>query len=229
MSKRNAWVRPELWYRAWKVTSALAKYPAYAPPHLHNEIGLSPDEARENFDYFLERRAFRLQVLSEFMRKFGIDATTNDSGLAAVSNWFDRYAGLLLTFRPRTSTTFLAFLDHEPPWTGEHIGINAVWDLGIYVGECIIARRPSAHWELDTGGPDPVSCEAVGYQRPCVAGLYWPTECDPITQIFMDANYMCARMRIGQGTFFLRGKLMQHVVVWSRPNAANPSLEKRTY
>lgn len=229
MSRRNVWVRPTLWHRAWKVNSALQDYPIYDPPHLRNEIELPLGEARDNFRYFLDTCAFRLEALSNFLTRFGICATTTDIGLAEVSSWFDRYAGLLLAFRPRTGTTFRAFVDRQPPWTGEHIGINVVWDLGIYVGECIIARRPSAYWDLDTGGPDPLSREAVGYQRPCVAGLYWPTECDPITQIFMDAEYMCGRMRIGHGTFFPKGKLMRHVLGWSRAAPTNPSLEQRAY
>src|SRR6267142_13861 len=106
VSRRNTWVRPIAWCRAWKINSALADYPVYAPPHLRNEIELSLGEARENFEYFMEKRTFRLQSLLDFMKQFKIEITTSESGLTAVSDWFDRYGGLLLPFIPRSVTTF---------------------------------------------------------------------------------------------------------------------------
>jgi hypothetical protein len=202
-------------------------YPVYAPPHPHNEIELPAGKARENFDYFLQQRPVRLQCLRDFMKKFGVDAATTDDGLTAVSDWFARYGGLLLHFENRSAATLQAFINHDPPWTGEHIGINVVWDLATFVGECVIARRPSAHWDMNTGDPEPVSLEALGFQRPCVGGLGWPPYCDPISQIFMDSHSKSRHMRIGYGRGMSFGNLVDHVAVWSRGIPPNPTLMQR--
>jgi hypothetical protein len=190
---------------------------------MQNEVELSRNKAKENFDYFLQQRALRLQCLRSFLKKFEIDATTDDSGLAAVSRWFDLYGGLLLHFRPRDTSSLNAFVSYAPPWTGEHLGINVVWDIGIYLGECIIARRRSAYWDLDTGDPDPVSLEAIGYQRPCVAGLYWPTSADTLTRVFIDSQSMSRENRFVYRTVSLRKSLTFHVTNWSCANPPNPT------
>jgi hypothetical protein len=221
---QKARLRPRAWFRARRLRSALVGYSVYTPPNMQNEIALSRDKAKENFDYFLQRRALRLQCLRDLLKKFEVDASTDDNGLAAVSAWFDRYGGLLLHFQPYDTSTLNAFISYAPPWTGEHLGINVVWDIGIYVGECIIARRRSARWDLDTGDPDPVSLEAIGYQRPCVAGLCWPSSCDPITQIFMDSQWMTRRNHLGYPRgVVLRKSLTELVAIWSRANPPNPT------
>src|SRR5215510_5772424 len=229
MPTRNARLRPIGWYRARKINSALANYPVYAPPHLRSEIDLSLTEARENFEYFMDKRSFRSQSLIDFMNRFKIEMTTNDSGLTSVSNWFDRYGGLLLPFTPRSTVTFDSFVAYDPSWTGEHIGMNVIWDIGIYLGECVIARNPSAHWALNTGDADQISREAVGYQRPCVAGLHRPARRDPMTRVFRDGESMSAGMRIGYPKVSVRQKLTEYVEIWSRVGRAAPPVEQRTY
>lgn len=220
-------MRPRAWFRARRLKAALDGYPVYAPPNMQNEIELPLSKAKENFSYFQRQLPSRLQLLRDFLKKFEIDAVTTDDGLAAVSGWFDCYGGLLLRFRPRDTSNLNAFMSYAPPWTGEHLGINVVWDIGIFVGECLIARRRSAYWDLDTGDPDPISREAIGYQRPWVAGLYWPSSCDPITQIFMDSQWMSRGNHLGYPRgVVLRKSLTELVAIWSRPNPPNPTLAK---
>jgi hypothetical protein len=163
------------------------------------------------------------------MKKFGIDAATTDQGLIAVSAWFERYGGLLLHFQPYSAVTLHAFLGYDPPWTGEHFGINVVWDLAIYVGECVMARRPSAYWDLNTGGPSLSSRESVGFQRPHLAGLYWPSSCDPFFQVFTDSKNMSPNVRVGFVKNIRPDNLADHVTVWSRPNPPNPASAQKTY
>lgn len=216
-------MRPRAWLRARRLRSALDGYPVYTPPHMHNEIEMPRGKAQENFGYFVQQVPLRMQVLRDFLKKFGIDAVTTDEGLNAVSGWFDCYGGLLLPFRPYDTSNLNAFVNYDPPMTGERLGINIAWDIGIFVGECVIARRRSAHWDLNTGDPDRISLQAVGYQRPCVAGLYWPSGCDPITQIFMDSQFMCRGNHFGYQRDWMRKSLTQLVTLWSRPNPANPA------
>jgi hypothetical protein len=226
MSKasQKAWLKPKAWYPAWRVRSAMQDYPVYEPPNPHNEIELPANKAKENFDYFLRQRSARLQYFRDFMKKFGIDAETTDDCLKAVSDWFVRYGGLLLHFQPRDIATLHAFMNYDPPWTGEHVGTNVVWDLGTYIGECVIARRPRGRWDLNTGNPDPISLEAIGFQRPCVSGLVLPTYCDPITQVFNDSQFKSRGMRLGYGRGMTFSNLIDHVAVWSHAAPPNPTL-----
>lgn len=228
MRKRNqkVWLRPRAWFRARRLRAALDGYPVYAPPNMRNEIELPRSKAKENFSYFQQQLPCRRQFLHDFLKKFEIDADTTDDGLAAVSGWYDYYGGLLLRFRPYDTTNLDAFVTYAPPWAGEQLGINVLWDIGIFIGECVIARRRSAYWDLDTGDPDPISLEGVGYQRPSVAGLYSPFACDPFTQIFMDSQSMSRENHWGYSRYWLRKSLTQIVAIWSRPNPPNPTLAK---
>jgi hypothetical protein len=219
-------LKPKAWIDALKLRWALEEYPVYSPPDMRNEIELPINLARDNFNYFKANLVFRERSLRTFMEKFAIDATTDDRGLLAVSQWFDRYGGLLLYHKPRSATTLRAFVNYNPPWTGKHIGINVVWDIGIYVGNCIIARRASAHWDLDTGNPDPMSHEALGFHRPYIAGLYWPAGGDPITQVYADSQSLRRRVRFGPPPPFTRRDLAHLVDLWSKPNPPNPEAER---
>jgi hypothetical protein len=218
-------LKPKVWFDALKVRWALKMHPVYSPPNMSNEIELPIGMAKENFNYFQTHLASRQTSFRTFMKTFAIDATTDDRGLVAVSEWFNRFGGLLLYYKPRSVTTLHAFVNYDPPWIGRYIGINVVWDIGIYIGNCIIARRASAHWDLNTGNPGPMSCSALGFHRPCVAGLYWPTERDPITKVFVDSELLCHRVRLGPSPSFLRRDLARLVELWSKPNPPNPETE----
>ena len=159
------------------------------------------------------------------MEHFGVDAGDDERRFGRRLRMVQSsYGGLFLPFQPNGATSLQAFMNHNPPWTGEYIGINAVWDLATYVGECVIARRPSAYWGLNTGDPEPTSLEALGFQRPCIEGLGWPPYCDPISQIFMDSQYKSRYIRLGYGRGMSFGNPADHVAVWSRSNP--PSLTK---
>jgi hypothetical protein len=224
LSGQFTMLKLKAWRDRWKVTSALRGYPAYSPPHLRNEIELPIGSAKENFDYFVEHRSFRLRAFQSFLKKFHIDATTDEQGLTSVSSWFRRYGGLLMYFQQRSTTTNRAFINHDPAWTNEHIGINVVWDLGIYVGDCIITRYPSAYWTINTGNADPASLKSLGFQRPGVAGLYWPTECDPITHVFIKSQSMSYNLHGIGHKIMRRGDLVDLVAAWSKAKPVNPAL-----
>jgi len=208
------------WRDRRKAKLALLGYPVYSPPYLQNEIDLPLSKAEANFGYFMTHRAFRLRSLQEFLNKFDVTASTDDQGLAAVTNWFRRYGGLMTYFERRSTVTLDAFVNYDPTWTEAHIGINVVWDLGIYTGECVIARYPSAHWTINTGNPDPISLKALGFHRPSVAGLYWPTECDPITQVFIDSQSIAQTVHgVGGHRVTRAGNLSGAVETWSKAKA----------
>src|SRR6478736_4412219 len=99
------WFRSEpktLVERRKLLASALADYSLYEPPHRQgpNALRRRQDQSEEeyfrllrefiargdeNFRYFMEQRSARLAALYAFLRKFGVDGSLDDSGLAAVS------------------------------------------------------------------------------------------------------------------------------------------------
>jgi hypothetical protein len=101
-------LKPKVWFDALRVRWALKMYPVYSPPNMRNEIELPIGMAKENFNYFQTNLASRQTSFRTFMKTFAIDATTEDRGLVAVSEWFNRFGGLLLYYKPRSATTLRA-------------------------------------------------------------------------------------------------------------------------
>lgn len=137
--------RPSTWKRAWRVRSALANYPLYSPPHRQHPWFLDFDSAKEDGQYFFEQRTERVRILSEFLRAFNVDLALEGPGLAAVSAWFAEYAGLAVP-NLRSRAIRQAFYRMARPWTGRLRGFNAIFDLGLFFGECVIARNPGCYW-----------------------------------------------------------------------------------
>lgn len=215
-------LRPHAWFDALRIQQVIKNYPVYSPPITQNEIDLPLIKAKENFAFFKQNIAFRMEVFRALLKRFSISATTNDQDLAAVSEWFDRYGGLLRYYRLRDTSTLNAFVHYDPRWIGRYIGINVIWDIGIYVGECIIARRRYARWDINTGDPDPLSCKALGFHRPHIEGLSWPPSCDPITHVFDICHVMCRRVRFGPTPPTPPVHLLHLVALWSKSNLQDP-------
>jgi hypothetical protein len=135
-----------------RMSQALADYPAYQPLHRQgpNCPRHLPDQearefaarGRENFQYFTEQRPERLRALEAFLAKFDLVANLQNEGLAAVSGWLPGNCGALLPdlSRDETMQTFYRYL---VPWEGSLRGLNAIFDLGIFFGECVIGPEPA--------------------------------------------------------------------------------------
>src|SRR5262249_7726016 len=118
----------------------------------------------------------RLEYLYRFLTKFGVEGALADGGVTAVSEWLPQYGGLLVE-HIRSGATMWALYDFARPWTGELQGAHAVFDLGIYFGECVIARNPRLRWDVRVydrpapkpAGPTPLTgsgFEIEGLRRP---------------------------------------------------------------
>jgi hypothetical protein len=46
------------------------------------------------------------------------------------------------------------FGTYEPAWVGEYAGYNVMVDIGIFIGEHLIAKRPKLYWEIYRGHRD---------------------------------------------------------------------------
>jgi len=134
---------------------ALIDYPAYEPLHRQgpNSPRHLPDQevrafaarGRENFSHFKEHRKERLGALKAFLAKFGVDMDLEDKGLAAVSAWLPGNCGALVADLGKDETMQI-FYRHLMPWEGNLRGLNVIFDLGIFFGECVIVRNPRLHW-----------------------------------------------------------------------------------
>jgi hypothetical protein len=70
-----------------------------------------------------------------------------------------------------------SYFTYDPPWIGENAGHNVLFDMGITLGEAIIANCPNLRWDFD-----PISTilpstakllkrtPGVGFQRPTLTG-----------------------------------------------------------
>jgi hypothetical protein len=121
----------------------LSDYPVYDPPHRKNSAFLDFESARKNKQHFLDHRAERLDALRGFLHRFEVDLALQGTGLAAVSAWFPRYGGLLAKL---WDLEVMQAFYHFRPWTGRRRGLNVIFDLGLFFGECVIAGNPNCEW-----------------------------------------------------------------------------------
>jgi hypothetical protein len=184
---------PGAWKRAARVRRALADYPLFSPPHLQNSAFLDFQSAKENERYFFDHRTERMQALSQFMRTFGVEMAVDGPGLTAASAWIAGHAGLLV---PNLNSRGVrqAFYRFARPWTGRRRGLNAVFDLGLFFGECIIAKNPKCYWRGFVGAapgqpPRPV-CD-VGWTGIGIQGSRRKPFFDP----FQLMENMCANLQ----------------------------------
>jgi hypothetical protein len=167
---RKPITHPRFWLRHWRVRRALKGYPIYNVPHKKPEGDLPEVQARENFDYFMRVRLERLAFFQSWLRNFfSVDASLTPAGVHGVNRWVDQFGGGLIG--DDSNGTFV-FVEYQPRWEGAFAGYNVMVDLGIFMGEYIILRRPRLRWEMDQGEPNKsVSSQRAGYRKPCLMGF----------------------------------------------------------
>jgi hypothetical protein len=138
-----------------RMSQALIDYPAYEPLHRQgpNCPRHLPDQearefaarGRENFSHFIEHRKERLVALKAFLAKFGVAMDLEEKGLVAVSAWLPGNCSALVADLGKDETMQI-FFRYLVPWEGDFRGLNVIFDLGIFFGECVIIRNPLLHW-----------------------------------------------------------------------------------
>jgi hypothetical protein len=162
--------------RLW-LRRPLRDYPQYDPPHKVEERLLSSEKAAENFDYFMRVRQQRLAYLQSWLLgHFGVRVTLDEKGMRALNRWGNKYAGLFIVKPPEVHRTG-SYFNYDPPWTGDNTGYNVLFDMGIALGEAIIANCPKLRWDMD-----PISASlpretkrlkgtpGMSFQRPMLTG-----------------------------------------------------------
>ncbi|MCC8981127.1 hypothetical protein [Bradyrhizobium acaciae] len=179
----------------------IADYPLYQPPHrqgpnfLRRTLDQSEEaylktipefvaRADENFAYFMEQRASRVASLKLFLAKLGVSADFDDAGLASLSHWFPQNSFALVPSL-RDWTVGQMFYQMKTPWIGELRGLNVIFDLGIFLGECLTTRQPRLHWRRYTGSSDTGEAYGTGYAIEGFKRHAKSNQFDPSERIFL--------------------------------------------
>jgi hypothetical protein len=86
-----------------------------------------------------------------------------------LDRWENKYGAFLVG---DTAEDFKVFSSYQPPWVGQYASYNTMFDIGIYLGEYVIAKRPHIHWVMYEGHEiEPATFCSMGYQRPGLAGF----------------------------------------------------------
>jgi hypothetical protein len=155
-----------------RMSDTLTDYPLYEPIHRQGpncprhfgdtEAREYAARGRENFMYFMEQRHARLNALRTFLEKFNVTVNLDDEGLANVSQWLPGNCGALVP-NPREDETMQLFYQHLAPWEGRWRGLNVVFDLAIFLGECVTARNKRLHWVIWPGTSEDGAAVGSGY------------------------------------------------------------------
>ena len=145
-------IYPKLFFKHWKVRRAIGNYPLYDVPHKQAEEPLGEARVQENFAYFMRTQLDRLAYFQKWLGEwFGVRASLDGDGLLAVNAWINVYGGGLIGDRFGSATVFATY---QPTWVDEYIGYNVMVDIGVFLGEYLIAKRPKLHWEIYRGHLD---------------------------------------------------------------------------
>jgi hypothetical protein len=135
-------------YRHWRnearLQRALSGYPVYNPPHQGIAKLMPEKNARENHEFFLAKKAARLDALRRFLHPFGVSLAFTQQTKDALDGWLATYAALLYVVEDGCS-----FLTHNPEWTGARGGLNVIFDLAVFLGEFAIKENRTLRWEMD--------------------------------------------------------------------------------
>ena len=198
---------PHMWLRKFWLRRALRDYPLYDPPHKVEERLLSRERASENFDYFMSVRLQRLEYFRNWLRRyFWVAVTPDERGVRGLNRWGNKYAGFLVVIGPDGHPTD-SYFTYDPPWAGENAGYNVVFDMGIALGESIIASCPRLRWDFD-----PVSAilprsakrlrrtPGMSFQRPMLTGFDDPVSGKiPLHDVYIFARQMKRYMTTFRG------------------------------
>jgi hypothetical protein len=152
MLRESPMIYPKLFLKHLKARRASANYPLYDVPNKQEERTLDELQVQENFEYFMRVRLDRLAFFQTWLREwFGVKATLDGEGLLALNAWINSYGGGLIGDQFDTA---MVFATYQPAWVGEHVGYNVMIDIGIFVGEYLITKRPKLYWEIYRGHLD---------------------------------------------------------------------------
>ena len=145
------------WFKKKPPNWLPSDYPVYAAPHVGMPWELTDDQAKENFDYLLQNKQFRIEALANLLTKFDIDlqaglsAESPDQLLIELHNWSGEYWHQLPKSKAMANLSMQR--DKDSHWfnsdcSGDDLIYSVITDTGIALGEQLIRQMPSAYWSL---------------------------------------------------------------------------------
>jgi hypothetical protein len=192
-------LNPKFWLDRIRVARALRGYAVYSPPFPGVPYALGLEEGLKNFDHFMRVKTERLARFREFLAGFGADASLSSSGLRSVDAWCDRFAGHLIP--KRTVGALDAFAYFVPSLQGPYVGLNVVFDLGIYAGEMTHQLNPACKWFFHDGWGDKDAYEFPYYYRQCISTQRKPGFWDVFSAVSHLARQKRRTLQFGQPPF----------------------------
>jgi hypothetical protein len=107
-------------------------------------------EARFAYDHSMAEMSTRVEMLRELLRANGAELSDTDDGLRRLNAWF------------------FANVEPDPEQPGRLLPewYSVVHDVGVFLGEALIARCPGLRWEFYVWGK-----KNAAYQRPVIMGF----------------------------------------------------------
>jgi len=136
-----------------RVLDALVGYPPYEPPEWNPDTKSLMEANAEYKAFFFANRIRRIEIFRAFLAKFDVASNLDDAGIMATSEWCPLYADLLV-HGLESDTVWSAYHGLAASWTGPLLGLNAIFDLGVYYGECLLLRNSRLRWH-PSRGPEP--------------------------------------------------------------------------
>lgn len=127
---------------------ALADYPPCVPPLWDADVKSLKEANDEYTSYFNQNRSRRVDALRNLLAKFDIALSLEDDGVKAVSAWLPLYGDLLVDGlqHQEDDVFWYAYYGFQAPWVDSLIGLNPIFDLGVYMGECMLHRNARLKW-----------------------------------------------------------------------------------
>jgi hypothetical protein len=109
-------------------------------------------EARAVHTRLMDQKNARIEELRALLRRNGLELGTSDPAIQDLNDWFQQE------------------VEGEPadPGAMKHPWYGVATDIGLHLGDIMIARVPDLHWEFFTGGKKDIS-----YQRTVIMGFSW--------------------------------------------------------
>jgi hypothetical protein len=101
---------------------------------------------------------------------------------------------------------------YQPQWTGALAGYNVTIDLGIFLGEYLIAKRPRLFWDIYRGHAiEPATYDSDGYLRPHLSGMPRGWACDVLRLSLGAVAHSRQNSKIGRDRMFIEKDVLIRV------------------
>jgi hypothetical protein len=149
-----------------EVSTALDGYPVYSPPHCGEDI--TEQQGRENYEYFLAHKAYRIEAARAFLQIFSIYYEATRDNIIKIGDWLWEYGEFLL---PEGDDYIYihSIVYYDPPFVGSLAGLNVITDIGNLVGDYLVSKSAGRlYWGFNK---DDAVINRHNHFRPCIFGL----------------------------------------------------------